>query len=174
MYVYLLYSLNVIAHFLLARQLSFSIYYDELLLGTLEPFEWNTIEAVQLTTPPSGARDLVLVSKSSEYSLFVDGLKPFTSEFECSNESQCPINCPESERGANGSLISRRRRALLCINSTSSTHTINFTCSVTCPAWMQASPRIVWIRNGTMVHLLVKHFVFRNIFIFIFNSLKNI
>ena len=143
---FLIYYLN----FLLARQLSFSIDANGLSLGTLTPFDWGTIEASDLSKPPSDSRDLVLVHKTSISSLFVDGLKPFKDEFEC-NERHCPMNCPDSERGANGSFISRRRRAMLCVNDTLLPEIINFTCSVPCPAWKHALPRIVWMNNETEV-----------------------
>ena len=142
---FLIYYLN----FLLARQLSFSIDANGLSLGTLSPFDWGTIEANDLSKPPSDSRNLVLVHKTSISSLFVDGLKPFTDEL-C-NYRNCPTNCPDSERGANGSFISRRRRAMLCVNDTLLPEIINFTCSVPCPAWKHAIPRIVWMKNETMV-----------------------
>lgn len=146
---------------LLARQLFFAINSSNASLGTLVPFDWGTIEAKDLKTPPSDARSLVLVAESKEHSLFVDGEKPFTSEIECTrmnNEHACTTNCPESERGANGSFISRHRRALICLKSNSSIQSLKITCSVPCPAWMLASPHIVWIINGTVV--LSKIFVF--------------
>ena len=118
------------------------------------PFDWGTIETQELKTPPNGSRNLVLIRQSSEFSLFADGDKPFTSDADCPHtpiERMCPINCPASERGDNGSFISRRRRAVLCLNGTSSTQTLRFTCSVPCPAWKPASPRIVWLRNGIKV-----------------------
>ena len=143
---FLIYYLN----FLLARQLNFSIDANGLSLGTLPPFDWGTIEANDLSKPPNDSRNLVLVHKTSISSLFVDGLKPFTNEFEC-NEQNCPTNCPDSERGANGSFISRLRRAMLCMNDTGLSKTFNFTCSVPCPAWKHALPRIVWMKNETEV-----------------------
>ena len=148
-YVYsvLIYYLN----FLLARQLSFAIDANGFSLGTLTPFDWGTIEANDLRKPPSDSRNLVLVHKTSISSLFVDGFKPFTHEFEC-NERHCPTNCPDSERGANGSFISRLRRAMLCVNDTHLPKIFNFTCSVPCPAWKHALPRIVWMKNETVVH----------------------
>ena len=133
-------------NFLLARQLSFSIDANGLSLGTVTPFDWGTIEANDLRKPPSDSRNLVLVLKTSISSLFVDGLKPFTHEFEC-NEQNCSKNCPASERGANGSFISRRRRAMLCVNDTLLPEIFNFICSVPCPAWKHALPRIVWMKN---------------------------
>ena len=135
---------------MLARQLRFSIDANGLSLGTLTPFDWGTIEANDLRKPPSGSRNLVLAHKTSISSLFVDGLKPFTHEFEC-NERNCPTNCPDSERGANGSFISRLRRAMLCVNDTFLPEIFNFTCSVPCPALKQALPRIVWVKNETVV-----------------------
>ena len=143
---FLLYYLN----FLLARQLSFSIDANGLSLGTLTPFDWGTIEANDIRKPPNGSRNLVLVHKTSVSSLFVDGLKPFTHEFEC-NERNCPTNCPDSERGANGSFISRRRRTMLCVNDTLLHEIFDFTCSVPCPAWKHALPRIVWMKNEAVV-----------------------
>ena len=143
------------SYVLLARQLTFSIHSGKLSLGSLTFFPWGTIEAKNLRTPPNNARQLVLVNELNESTLFVDGEKPFTSDSECplaSEASVCPTNCPHSERGANGSFISRQRRALLCLNGTSSTQTLEFTCSVPCPAYKPASPRIVWLRNGTLVH----------------------
>ena len=136
---------------MLARQLSFSIDANGLSLGTVPPFDWGTIEANDLNKPPSDSRNLVLVHKTSISSLFVDGLKPFTHEFEC-NELNCPTNCPDSERGANGSSISRRRHAMLCVNDTLLPESFNFTCSVPCPAWKHALPQIVWMKNETVVH----------------------
>ena len=144
-------------HSLLVRQLVFSVNSTSAFVGTLTPFDWGTIEAQDLKTPPSGARNLVLVSKSDKFSLFVDGDKPYVSESECPrtpNSRTCPTNCPISERGVNGSFISRRRRSLLCLNSTSSTETYRFSCSVPCPAYRPASPRIIWLINGTVVHNL--------------------
>ena len=64
---FLIYYLN----FLLARQLSFSIDANGLSLGTLTPFDWGTIEANDLSKPPSDSRNLVLVHKTSISSLFV-------------------------------------------------------------------------------------------------------
>ena len=145
-YLFVIYYLN----FLLARQLSFSIDANGSSLGTLTPFDWGTIEANDLSKPPSDSRNLVLVHKTSISSLFVDGLKPFMHEFEC-NERQCPTNCPDSERGVNGSFISRRRRAMLCVNDTHLHEIISLTCSVPCPAWKHALPRIVWMKNETEV-----------------------
>lgn len=145
----------LVLHSLLARQLLFSINSTSAVLGTLTPFDWGTIEAQELKTPPNGARNLVLVSQTKESSLFVDGEKPYVSESECpqtANSRTCPTNCPISERGANGPFISRQRRALLCLNDTSSTQTLRFTCSVPCPAWKPASPRIIWLKNGTVVY----------------------
>ena len=121
-------------------------------LGTLKPFEWGTIEAKDLLKPPSSARKLVLVQQTKMSSLFADGEKPFTDNFEC-NEQNCPTNCPESERGANGSSISRQRRAMLCMNDSDMSKVFNFTCSLPCPAWKHALPRIVWLKNGTEVSL---------------------
>ena len=138
-------------NFLLARQLSFSIDANGLSLGTLTPFDWGTINASDLIKSPNGSRNLVLVHKTSISSLFVDGLKPFKHKFEC-NERKCPTNCPDSERGANGSFISRHRRAMLCVNDTHLPEIFNFTCSVPCPAWKHALPRIVWMQNETVVH----------------------
>ena len=140
-------------NFLLARQLSFSIDSNGLSFGNLAPFDWGTIEADALRKPPSGARNLVLVQQTSISSFFVDGLKPFTNDSEC-NERNCPMNCPDSERGVNGSFISRQRRALLCLNDTALSNTFNFTCSVPCPAWKHAVPRIVWMKNDTLVHMI--------------------
>ena len=147
-------------NFLLARQLSFSINANGLSLGTLAPFDWGTIEAKDLRNPPSDARKLELVHKTTMSSLFVDGLNPFTNESEC-NERNCPMICPDSERGANGSFISRLRRAMLCLNDTGLSKTFNFTCSVPCPAWKHALPRIVWMKNETVVPLIL--IVYRNI-----------
>ena len=146
---FVIYFLN----FLLARQLRFSIDAKGLSLGTLTPFDWGTIEANDLRKPPSDSRNLVLVHNTSISSLFVDGLKPFTDEFECNERTvlSCPRNCPDSERGANGSFISRRRRAMLCVNDILLHEIFNFTCSVPCPAWKQASPRIVWMKNEAVV-----------------------
>ena len=157
-------------HFLLARQLFLSIKSTSAFLGALTPFDWGTIEAQDLKTPPSGARNLLLVSQSNESSLFVDGDKPFRSDAECPRASRTPIeqscttNCPASERDDTGSFISRRRRAVLCLNGTSSTQTLRFTCSVPCPAWRPASPRIIWLRNGIKVHYEA---IIRNFFIII-------
>ena len=142
----LIYYLNV----LLARQLCFSIDANGLSLGTLTPLDWGTIEANDLSKPPSDSRNFVLVHKTSISSLFVDGLKPFTHEFEC-NKSNCPTNCPVSEHGAKGSFISRLRRAMLCLNDTLFPEIFNFTCSVLCPAWKHALPRIVWMKNKAVV-----------------------
>ena len=153
----LIYYLNV----LLARQLSFSIDANGsngISLGTLAPFDWGTIEANDLKKPPNGSRNLVLVHKTSISSLFVDGLKPFKDEFEC-NPLNCSTNCPHSERGANGSFISRRRRAMLCMNDTGLSKSFNFTCSVPCPAWKHALPRIVWMKNETVVLLILIDFL---------------
>ena len=141
---------NLLFDFLLARQLSFSIDANGLSLGTLTPFDWGTIEANDLSKPPSDSRNLVLVHKTSISSLFVDGLKPFTAKYEC-NERHCPTNCPDSESGANGSFISRRRRAMLCVNDTLLPEIFSFTCSVPCPAWKLALSRIVWMKNETEV-----------------------
>ena len=140
--------------FLLARQLIFSINSTNASLGTLTPIDWGTIETKDLRAPPNGARNLVLVRKTKNYSLFVDGVIPYTSESECSRTpktSACPTNCPDSERGANGSVISRRRRGLLCLNGTNSTQYLTFTCSVPCPSYKPASPRIIWLNNGSVV-----------------------
>ena len=137
-------------NFLLARQLNFSIDANGIPLGTLAPFDLGTIEANDLRKPPSDSRNLVLVHKTSTSSLFVDGLKPFTDEFEC-NERNCPTNCPDSERSANGSFISRRRRAMLCVDDTLLTEIFSFTCSVPCPAWKHTLPRIVWLKNEIVV-----------------------
>ena len=145
---FLIYYLN----FLLARQLSFSIDANGLSLGTLTPFDWGTIEANDLRNPPNGSRNLVLVHKTSISSLFVDGLEPFKHKFEC-NEQHCPTNCPDSERGVNGSFISRVRRTLLCVNDTHLPKIFNFTCSVPCPAWKHALPRILWMKNETVVNV---------------------
>ena len=134
-----------------ARQLKFSIETSKLFLGSLEPFEWSIIEADQLKRPQKGSRKLVLVRNSTAYSLFVDGLMPFTNEFECPNEPQCPANCPGSERGANGSFISRQRRALLCLHKSSTTDILKFTCSVPCPAWRHTLPRIIWMTNSIVI-----------------------
>ena len=139
-------------NFLLARQLSFTIDANGLSLGNLAPFDWGIIEAKDLNKPPNGSRDFVLVTKTSMSLLFVDGLKHFRNEFEC-NKRNCPINCPDSESGPNGSFISRQRRALLCLNDTESSRILNFTCSVPCPALIQAEPRIVWLTNETLVTL---------------------
>lgn len=144
LYAYSVYYL----HSLLARQRTFLINSTKPSLGTLAPFPWGSIEAKDLKTPPSGARKLVLVSESNESRLFADGDKPLKSESECPltpKASVCLTNCPDSERGANGLVISRQRRALLCLNGTNSTQTLTFTCSVPCPAWKLASPRIVWL-----------------------------
>ena len=143
---FLLYYLN----FLLARQLSFSIDGNGLSFGTLTPFDQGTIDANDLRKPPNGSRNLELVHKTTISSLFVDGLKPFTGGFEY-NQRNCPTNCPDSERGANGSFISRLRRAMLCVNDTLLPEIFNFTCSVPCPAWEHALPRIVWMKNETVV-----------------------
>ena len=137
---------------MLARQLRFSIVSNGLSLGTLEPFDWGTIEAKDLIKPPSDARNLTLLHQANISSLFVDGLKPYKSESEC-NEQKCPTNCPDSERDVNGSFISRQRRALLCLNDTDLSNTFNFTCSVPCPAWKHAVPLIVWMKNDTLVHM---------------------
>ena len=154
-YVYCFF--NLLFDFLLARQLSFSIDANGLSLGTLTPFDWGTIEANDLSKPPSDSRNLLLLHKTSISSLFVDGLKPFKHKFEC-NESHCPTNCPDSERGANGSFISRLRRAMLCVNDTLLPEIFNFTCSVPCPAWKHALPRIVWMKNETEVPFRVSLF----------------
>ena len=138
---------------MLARQLRFSSEAaNGVSLGTLAPFDWGTIEAKDLDKPPHDSRDFVVVHKTSMSSLLVDGLKPLRNKFEC-NERSCPINCPDSERGPNGSFISRQRRALLCLKDTDLSKILNFTCSVPCPVWRQAEPRIVWLKNETLVTL---------------------
>ena len=145
-----------------ARQLIFSIDSTTSSLGKIEPFEWGLIEASELRNPPGNARDLTRVSNSSDFALFVDGEKPLRNAAECQESSACPTNCPVSERDA---LISRHRRALLCLKGTPVSRTLQFTCSVPCPAWKTASPLIVWLRNGTVVYFGL--FISRNILIII-------
>ena len=111
---------------------------------------WNNsigeaIEANDLKNPPSGARNLWSVIDSNVSSLFADGEKPFRSAHEC-NASNCSTNCPDSERDA---VISRRRRALLCLKGPTTLRRLQFTCSVPCPAWQPAAPRIVWLQMRT-------------------------
>ena len=142
-------SFNVFFVLRIARQLIFSIDSTTSSLGKIEPFEWGLIEASELRNPPGNARNLTFVSNSSDFVLFVDGERPLRNAAECQDSSTCSTNCPVSERDA---LISRHRRALLCLKGTSATRTLQFTCSVPCPAWRTASPRIVWLRNGTVVY----------------------
>lgn len=135
---------------LIARQLEFSINSLNEPVGILKPFEWGSLKAKDLHSSPVGARNLWLVSESSEATLFADGEKPFKSASECSANStaSCPANCPDFEHNA---VISRRRRALLCLKGTSVERTLNFTCSMSCPAWIPAAPRLVWFRDGIKV-----------------------
>lgn len=139
---------------ILARQLTFNISSTKGPLGVLNQFDWGSIEANELRNPSVGSRNLSFISNSSEFTLFVDGQKPFRSESECPVSSKCPINCPASELNA---AISRSRRSLLCLRNTATTHsslprfTLKLTCSVPCPAWQPAAPRLVWLENGIPV-----------------------
>ena len=131
-----------------ARQLYFSINSTSSSLGILEPFDWGDIDADILKNPPNNPRNLTLTSDSSISTLFVDGEKLLRrNAIECP-QSACPTICLVSERDA---LISRQRRALLCLKGTPATSTLQFTCSVPCPAWKPAAPRIVWLQNGALV-----------------------
>ena len=131
-----------------ARQLNFFINSTTSFIGKIEPFDWGLIQANELRNPPDKARNLVTISFSSDFALFVDGEKPLRNAAECPESSTCSTNCPVSERDA---LISRHRRALLCLKGTPATRTLQFTCSVPCPAWQAAAPHIVWLRDGHLV-----------------------
>lgn len=133
--------------FFAARQITFSIKSDAESVGTMEKFDWGGIAANDLKKPPSGARNLSSVIDSNVFSLFADGEKPFRIAHECI-ASNCSTNCPDSESDA---VISRRRRALLCLKGTTTQRRLQFTCSVPCPAWQPARPRIVWLANGKKV-----------------------
>ena len=143
-----------------ARQLYFSIDSTNFSLGKMEPFNWGLIEANVLknSSDEDKARNLIPFSKSSDSTLFVEGEKPLRrNATECS-VSTCPINCPASERDA---LISRHRRALLCLKDTPATRTLHFTCSMPCPAWQPAVPHLVWLRDGQLVSCFFpRQFVF--------------
>ena len=134
-----------------ARQLYFSIDSTNFSLGKMEPFDWGRIDANELRNPPDKARNLTRVSNSSDFAFFVDGEKPLRNAAECPESSMCSTNCPVSECDA---LISRHRRALLCLKGTPATRTLQFTCSVPCPAWQAAAPHVVWLRDGQLVSCL--------------------
>ena len=115
----------------------------------MEHFDWGQIEADKLKNPPENARQLIRVSNSSDATLFVDGEMPLRRNATKCPLSACPTICPLSERDA---LISRQRRALLCLKGAAATRVLQFTCSVPCPAWQPAAPRIIWLLNGALVH----------------------